>query len=294
MHLRTLSNGQKVYSLLVIDGKSRVLLSDEICLSKSARDACLILLRTFARWGLPSEIVSDNAKAFTSSLYTLLLGALEVKVRYTTPGCPWENPYVESLVGTLRAYLYPHIQRKKIFSSIGAVYSEKVLYYNNRTHWEFQDDEVKTPFGKLAETKGRPFPEDFSLDLLATGKCFSRTVDGHGIISWKRYKLYVDFSLKKEKVEIHEFFTSLVVTYKSSSVVTYKSSYGQNSAKITSIENKPVFHELSGIKKSTQFELFDLTERIRYATRRPPNRKRKNYPKDATQLEIEGVFDKKF
>jgi len=44
MHLRTLKNGQKVYSLLVIDGMSRVLLSDEICLNKGARDACLILL----------------------------------------------------------------------------------------------------------------------------------------------------------------------------------------------------------------------------------------------------------
>jgi len=54
-----------------------------------------------------------------------------------------------------------------------------------------------------------------------------------------------------------------------------------------------VFHELSGIKKSTQFELFDLTERIRYVTRRQKNRKRKSYPKDAIQLEIEGLFDKK-
>jgi len=78
MHLRTLPNGQKVYSLLVIDGKSRVLLSDEICLTKSARDACLILLKTFARWGLPEEIISDNAKAFTSRLYTLLIGACTI------------------------------------------------------------------------------------------------------------------------------------------------------------------------------------------------------------------------
>ena len=88
MHLRTLKNGQKVYTLLIVsrlagsreagDGMSRVLLSDEICLNKGARDACLILLRTFPagrddfadmRWGLPDEIVSDNAKAFTSFLY---------------------------------------------------------------------------------------------------------------------------------------------------------------------------------------------------------------------------------
>ena len=83
MHLRTLSDGQKVYSLVVLDGFSRVLLSDEICLSKGARDACLILLRAFARWGLPEEIVSDNGGAFISLLYRLFLGVLRVKVSYT-------------------------------------------------------------------------------------------------------------------------------------------------------------------------------------------------------------------
>jgi len=110
MHLRTLPNGQKVYSLIVLDGFSRVLLSDEICLSKGARDACLILLRAFFHWGLPEEIVSDNAKSFTSLLYRLLMGVLRVKVGYITPGCPWENPFAESFIGTLRAYFYPHIQ----------------------------------------------------------------------------------------------------------------------------------------------------------------------------------------
>ncbi len=61
MHIRTLPDGQKVYSLIVLDGWSRVLLSDEICFSKGARDACLILIRAFARWGMPEEILSATA-----------------------------------------------------------------------------------------------------------------------------------------------------------------------------------------------------------------------------------------
>ena len=89
MHLRTLPDGQKVYSLVIIDGMSRVLLSDEVCLSKGARDAVLILLRAFVRWGLPEEILSDNAGAFISLLYPLFLAMLQVKISYTTPGHPW-------------------------------------------------------------------------------------------------------------------------------------------------------------------------------------------------------------
>jgi hypothetical protein len=81
-----------------------VLLSDETVLSKGAIDAIEVLLNAFVRFGLPERILSDNAKAFTSFVYRLLMGVLRVGVRYTEPGHPWENPYAESLIGTLRAY----------------------------------------------------------------------------------------------------------------------------------------------------------------------------------------------
>jgi hypothetical protein len=242
------------------------------------------------RWGLPDEIVSDNAKAFTSFLYTTLLGVLSVKVSHITPSCPWENPYVESLIGTLRAYLYPHVQRKKSVSGVASIYLEKVLYYNNRVHWEFRDDEVKTPLGKLAEVKGRAMPENFSLEVVATGKHFSRTVDGQGRISFKRYRLYVCTELAKEKVKIREFFNSLVITYRSGAVVTYQCSYEETGAKITSVESIPVLHDHSGIEKSPQLELFDLSDfNMRYVTKRPPYRKRRRCPIDAVQLLLEGI-----
>ncbi len=149
MHLRTLPDGQKVYSLVIVDGMSRAILSDEVCLSKDARDAVLILLRGFARWGLPQEILSDNAGAFISLLYPMFLGMLQVKVSHTVPGHPWENGHAESLIGTLRDYSYPHIQRRMSVLGVHSTYAEKTNYYNHRIHWAFRNDEVKTPLGKL-------------------------------------------------------------------------------------------------------------------------------------------------
>jgi transposase InsO family protein len=222
MHLRTLKNGQKVYSLIVVDGMSRVLFSDEVILSKSARDAVKVLIRAFARWGMPDEIVSDNAKAFESLLYTLVLSRLEIRISHTLPGCPWENGHAESLVGTLRDYLYPHIQRQQTVGGTCRIYRAKVDYYNNREHWEFQKDEIKTPFGKLAGQVGRPMPEDFSLEVIETTKPSNRTICPQGWISIRRYQLYVNAQLAKEKVEIREFITNVVITYAGSAVVTYK------------------------------------------------------------------------
>ena len=286
MHLRTLPDGQKVYSLIVLDGFSRVLLSHEICLSKGAREACLVLLRAFARWGLPEEILSDNGGAFISLLYRLLLGVLRVKVSYITPGCPWQNPFAESFIGTLRAYFYPHTQRQRTAAGIQRVYTEKADYYNHRVHWAFRHDEVKAPLDRLGSEKGRSMPEDFELRFLATGKRFTRTVDGQGRISWKRYRLYVRLELKKEKVEIREFFDSLVVVYKSGTFASYACVHEHS--QITSVSNDPVFHDHHGTESSRQLELFDLSGfPLRYVNRRPPNRK---HPRNnAVQMLIEGI-----
>jgi hypothetical protein len=286
MHLRTLPDGQKVYSLVIVDGMSRVLLSHEVCSSKGARDAILILLRVFARWGLPEEIISDNAGAFISLLYQFFLARLQVKVSHTNPGHPWENAHAEALIGTLRAYFYPHIQHQRSVTGVQRVYIEKTDYYNHRVHWAFRHDEVKTPLGKLQSAKGRPLPEDFELSMLATGKRFTRTIDGQGRISWKRYRLYIRVELKKEKVEIQEFFDSLVITYQSGAVATYACTHERS--QVASISNAPVFHDHPEIKNSPQLELFDLSQfQLRYVSRRPPNRK---HPRgNAIQLLMEGL-----
>ncbi len=119
---------------------------------------------------------------------------------------------------------------------------------------------------------GSPLPADFELSLLATGKRFTRTVDGQGRISWKRYRLYVKFGLRKEKVEIQEFFDSLVITYQDGPVASYACSHKRS--QIVSIPNTPVFHDHPEIKPSAQLELFDLSQfQLRYVSRRPPNQK---------------------
>ncbi len=138
------------------------------------------------------------------------------------------------------------------------MYAEKIDYYNHRVHWAFQNDEVKTPLGKLGAIKGRLLPDNFELSLLATGKRFTRVVDEQGRISWKRYRLYIRVELKKERVEIQEFFDSLVVTYQNGSVVTYACSHERS--QIASISNTPVFHDHPGIQSSAQMELFELSQ----------------------------------
>jgi hypothetical protein len=121
---------------------------------------------------------------------------------------------------------------------------------------------------------------------LATGKRLTRIVDGQGRISWKRYRLYVRLELRRERIEIQEFFDSLVIIYQSGSVVTYACSHERS--QIASISNTPIFHDHPEIKPSAQLELFDLSQfQLRYVNRRPPNQK--HPPGNATQLIMESL-----
>ena len=84
----------------------------------------------------------------------------------------------------------------------------------------------------------------------------------------------------------------LNIHYKSGAVITYRCSYERTGGRIARIENTPVFHDNSGIEKSPQLELFDVSafsDKMRYVTQRPKNRKRRRFPIDATQLFIEAV-----
>jgi transposase InsO family protein len=284
-HLRTLPTGQKVYSLIIVDGMSRVLFSSDVIRSKSARDAVNVLIRAFAVWGMPDEIVSDNAKAFESLLFTLLLSTLEIRIRHTRPGCPWENGHAESLIGTLRSYLHPHLNRQKTVAGVARIYRDKVDYYNQRVHWDFRNDEVKTPLGKLGEVRGRQMPKNFSLEILEIQKPTARVVTKQGWVRIKRLALYVSAQLAEQKVFIREFSSNLVVTYNGSAVVTYLYEEQTVDSHPLSIDNSPLFHDNRQIPQPLQFELFDLTEfELRYVVKRPAYRRRKKIPHDAVQL----------
>ncbi len=92
--------------------------------------------------------------------------------------------------------------------------------------------------------------------------------------------------LMKEKIEIREFFDSLVIVYKSGTVGSYECAHEHS--EVTSVSNTPVFHDHPGIEPTTQLELFDLSQfQLCYVSRRPPNRK--HPPGNATQLVIEGL-----
>jgi transposase InsO family protein len=87
----------------------------------------------------PTYLVRDNDRAY-GHVFTSRVRAMGIRDRPILPGSPWQNGYVERLIGTLRRECLDHLL---IFSAahLRKILSAYAAYYNQtRTHMALQKD----------------------------------------------------------------------------------------------------------------------------------------------------------
>lgn len=94
--------GGKLRILSVIDEFTRESLATSMARSIKAVDVIDTLEWLFLIRGRPAHIRSDNGPEFVAKAVQGWLEKRGCQTIYITPGSPWENPYIESFIGTLR------------------------------------------------------------------------------------------------------------------------------------------------------------------------------------------------
>jgi transposase InsO family protein len=95
--------GGKLRLLTVLDEYTRECLTIHVARSISSRQVIQILEWLFLLRGAPAYLRSDNGPEFIAYALQQWLGDRHCNTLYITPGSPWENPFIESFNGTLRA-----------------------------------------------------------------------------------------------------------------------------------------------------------------------------------------------
>lgn len=95
-------NGRKIRMLTVVDGFTKECLKITVDTSLGGERVVRELKQLIVERGMPEEILSDNGTEFTSK--SVLSFACENKInwRYTEPGKPTQNAFIESFNGKLR------------------------------------------------------------------------------------------------------------------------------------------------------------------------------------------------
>jgi len=94
--------GNKLRILTSLDEFTRESLAIHVARSIPATDVIQLLAWLFLVRGTPEHIRSDNGPEFVAQAVQTWLGQRDCQTIYITPGSPWENPYIESFIATLR------------------------------------------------------------------------------------------------------------------------------------------------------------------------------------------------
>ena len=95
-------DGRPLRLLVVVDEFTRECLSIDVGRKLNSEDVLERLTELFVARGIPGHIRSDNGAEFTARRVRSWLSSLGVKTLFIEPGSPWENGYVESLIGKMR------------------------------------------------------------------------------------------------------------------------------------------------------------------------------------------------
>ena len=100
--LERTQDGRPVRTLVVVDEYTRECLVARVGRRLNSEDVIDVLADLFVRRGTPEYLRSDNGSEFTAKQVRQWLEALGVTTLFIAPGSPWENGYIESLIGKMR------------------------------------------------------------------------------------------------------------------------------------------------------------------------------------------------
>ena len=96
-------DGRPFRILNVLDEYTRECLASVVARRMGSQEVILLLAALFVHHGVPQHSRSDNGPEFIARKLRRGLTTLQVEPLYIEPGSPWENGYIESFNGKMRA-----------------------------------------------------------------------------------------------------------------------------------------------------------------------------------------------
>jgi putative transposase len=146
-------NGRPFRILNVIDEFTRERLATRVAIQLKADDVQECLRELFCRYGVPEYVWSENETEFTASQIRTWLNELGTGTLFIEPGSPWENGYIESFDGKMRAELL----NREIFDTL---LEAQILI----ERWRQEHNQIR-PHSALGYRS--PAPEAMRLPMLA-------------------------------------------------------------------------------------------------------------------------------
>ncbi len=141
---------ERLFAFLVLGHGRRQLLWFEVTRHPTAEWLARQITEAFPWTSAPAYLVRDNDRAY-GRVFRSRVRAMGIRDRPISPGSPWQNAYVERLIGTVRREC---LDRMLVFGEthLRQILSAYAAYYNEvRTHLALDKD---APLGRAVQRSG--------------------------------------------------------------------------------------------------------------------------------------------
>jgi putative transposase len=273
-----------VYSLLIIEGYARQILAG---MATEAQDVVAVLqglVAALGAYGRPEGIVSDNGAVFRAEAYEGLLRELEIEVCHIARGKPWEN-LIETQFKIELRLADAHFEAATTFEEVQARHAAFIETYNTTPHWAHRRraDGRRTPVAVLGWVRGRDVAHAALADIVHHVQ-LERVVDPRGYVSVRRFYLYAERGLARQRVAVWLYDGRLQLAYQDTVLAQYAYRAERRVRRLQTVEAPQLFPTAFA---SPQVELWELDDaQWRKILPRPYVRHPSRPPTGARQLRL--------
>jgi putative transposase len=234
-----------VYSIIFIDGYSRMMLAGGACLRQDLSHVIAILQKALIWYGCPKQIISDNGSVFKSHLLARAVDRLGIDWQRIEKGKPWRN-LMETHFSIEYRLLDNYVEKCVDLKEIQQQHERFIEEYNHSGHWHHKaytkDGRVyyRSPEAFLENAKGITFTPRKFFRLFAFNH-YRRVVNRNGQIRVLGYILYVDEGLFGESVDVYVYPECLQIEYGKQVLVEYECHYDTPTKQLKSVGPQILF-----------------------------------------------------
>jgi len=237
--------GDWVYSIIFIDGYSRMILAGKACLKQDLSHIIAVLQRALTQYGCPKQIVSDNGGVFKSLMLERAIDILGIDWHKIEKGRPWQN-LMESFFSVQYRMLDSYVKASDDLKYIQRQHGRFVDEYNISGHWHHksytEDGRIyyKSPQTILGSAKGKVSTSQ-DLSKIFAFRHYQRVVSRKGQIRILGYILYVDEGLADETVDVYIYPDCLQIEHDKQIIVEYECHYDIQMNQLKTVKSDMVF-----------------------------------------------------
>jgi putative transposase len=232
----------KVYAITILDNYSRAVLASEVTRRQDLGAFLRVLRQALERWGVPTMLVTDSGKVFLAKGAQRVYGGLGIQKAEIDRRQPWQN-YIETTFNIQRRMADWDFGRVQSWEELVAVHDQWVSDYNTQEHWAHRrrEDERRSPATVLDWVRGRSVSAE-ELATAFTPAETARRVDRGGYVRFRRWRLYAERGLARQRAAVWLTGEQLLVSYSDEPLAQYVVTYALDGRHFAAVREEQLFN----------------------------------------------------